>query len=111
MARAVEDSADLALLTTDNPRSEDPQAIINDVRHGFGAQFDVEVVIDRAEAIGRALAEARPGDCVLIAGKGHEKHQIIGNRRVHFDDCEIAQDWLYEQQAEGSRQQAAGSRQ
>ena len=110
MARAVEDSADLALLTTDNPRSEDPQAIINDVRDGFGAQFDVKVVIDRAEAIGRALAEARPGDCVLIAGKGHEKHQIIGNRRVYFDDCEIAKDWLYQEQADGSRQQAAGSR-
>ena len=96
MARAVERGADVAVVTSDNPRTEDPQAVIRGVLLGFRHPGEVEVVTDRAEAICRALAGARPGDCVLIAGKGHEKYQIIGEDRIPFDDCEVACRWLYE---------------
>jgi len=96
MARAVESGADLAVLTSDNPRSEDPQAIMRDVSAGFHRPNKVAVVEDRAEAIRRALAHAQPVDCVLIAGKGHENYQIIGENCFPLDDAEIAREWLYE---------------
>ncbi len=96
MARAVEAAADLAVVTSDNPRTEDPQTIIADLLAGFRRRQAAEVVEDRAEAICRALGVARPGDCLLIAGKGHENHQIIGEDRIPFSDCEIAREWLYE---------------
>ncbi|MBN1394307.1 MAG: UDP-N-acetylmuramoyl-L-alanyl-D-glutamate--2,6-diaminopimelate ligase [Pirellulales bacterium] len=96
MGRAVERTADLAVLTNDNPRREDPETIFRDVLGGFIAPRAVEVVPDRAAAIHLALASARFGDCVLIAGKGHETHQIVGERRLDFDDCEVAREWLYE---------------
>ncbi len=95
MGREVEAGADLAIVTSDNPRNEDPQAIIGEILSGFCRPEAAEVVPDRAQAIERALELARPGDCVLIAGKGHEKYQIIGNRRHAFDDAEVARDWLY----------------
>lgn len=83
--------ADFAFVTSDNPRSEDPRAIIEDIVAGMGrgaGRFSVEP--DRGQAIRQALAEARPGDAVLIAGKGHEDYQIIGGSTIHFDDCECA---------------------
>lgn len=95
MGRAVEQGADLAVLTSDNPRTEDPLAIIGDVLKGFDRPTRPEVVPDRPEAIGRALAIARPGDCVLIAGKGHEDCQIIGEDQIPMDDRQIAREWLY----------------
>ncbi|MBU4273411.1 MAG: UDP-N-acetylmuramoyl-L-alanyl-D-glutamate--2,6-diaminopimelate ligase [Planctomycetes bacterium] len=96
MGRAVEQTADLAMLTNDNPRHEDPQAIFRDVLGGFLAPLAVEVIPDRATAIHQALTAAHPGDCVLIAGKGHENHQIIGDQRLELDDREVARQWLYE---------------
>ena len=102
MGRAVEADANLAVLTTDNPRTEDPMAIQNDLLSGFLRPGEVEVIPDRAEAIGWALSQARPADCVLIAGKGHEDYQIIGNRRLYFDDREVARQWLYQVQPEGT---------
>ena len=96
MGRAVESAADLAIVTSDNPRMEDPQAIIREVLAGFEAPDKALILPDRTEAICQALAQAHPGDCVLIAGKGHEKYQIIGNSRTRLDDCEIARQWLYE---------------
>ncbi|MBN2475853.1 MAG: UDP-N-acetylmuramoyl-L-alanyl-D-glutamate--2,6-diaminopimelate ligase [Pirellulales bacterium] len=96
MGRAVESVADVALVTSDNPRTEDPETIIRDVLAGFRSPQKAEVVADRAGAIRRALAEARPGDCVLLAGKGHEDYQIVGDRRLPLDDGEIARQWLYE---------------
>jgi UDP-N-acetylmuramoyl-L-alanyl-D-glutamate--2,6-diaminopimelate ligase len=96
MGRAVEAEADLAVVTSDNPRSEDPQAIIRDVLDGFRHPDAAEVVPDRAEAICRALAAAEPDDCLLIAGKGHESHQIIGEDRIPFDDRQLARQWLYQ---------------
>ena len=96
MGRAVENGADLAVITSDNPRSEDPQEIIGDVLTGFRNRSAASPIVDRAEAINLALAEARDGDCVLIAGKGHEQHQIIGDQCLEFDDYEFAQQALYE---------------
>jgi UDP-N-acetylmuramoyl-L-alanyl-D-glutamate--2,6-diaminopimelate ligase len=98
MARAVEEEADLAILTNDNPRTEDPEAIHHDVLRGFQRLDEVQLIPDRAAAICRALGQAGPGDCVLIAGKGHEKHQVIGRERIPFDDREVARAWLYQMQ-------------
>jgi UDP-N-acetylmuramoyl-L-alanyl-D-glutamate--2,6-diaminopimelate ligase len=95
MGRAVAERADLAIVTTDNPRNEDPQSICDEVLAGFASRQAVEVELDRATAIRRALAAAEPGDCVLIAGKGHEDHQVVGASRLRFDDREVARRWLY----------------
>jgi UDP-N-acetylmuramoyl-L-alanyl-D-glutamate--2,6-diaminopimelate ligase len=104
MGHAVEQGADAVILTNDNPRHEDPQAIFRDVLEGFYSPGVVEVLPDRTRAIRRALEAARPGDCVLIAGKGHERHQIIGDQRLPLDDREVAKEWLYSEQ----RIQASG---
>jgi UDP-N-acetylmuramoyl-L-alanyl-D-glutamate--2,6-diaminopimelate ligase len=92
MAQAVAEFADAILVTSDNPRTEDPQAIINQILTGFDAAARRRVVAepDRAHAIAAALAAAGAGDVVLLAGKGHETYQIIGQQRVHFDDVEVA---------------------
>lgn len=82
--------ADRVVLTSDNPRSEDPMAIIDAIRSGMPAAAPVTVEPDRAAAIELALAEARPGDVVLIAGKGHEAVQVVGDSTVDFDDREVA---------------------
>jgi UDP-N-acetylmuramoyl-L-alanyl-D-glutamate--2,6-diaminopimelate ligase len=82
---------DEVILTSDNPRSEDPLQILNDVMVGLQkGHADYVVEPDRAAAIERALREARPGDTVLIAGKGHENYQIAGSQRLPFDDREVA---------------------
>jgi len=101
MGRAVERGADLTVVTTDNPRTEDPQAIQEDILRGLKRPERTEVIPDRAEAIYWALGQAEPGDCVLIAGKGHEKHQILGTTRVPFDDRQVAREWLYQMQPAG----------
>jgi UDP-N-acetylmuramoyl-L-alanyl-D-glutamate--2,6-diaminopimelate ligase len=88
--------ADLVILTSDNPRSEDPLAILDDIAAGVrrvpGAAW--RVVADRRDAIFAAVGEAREGDVVLIAGKGHETYQIFRDRTVHFDDREVASEAL-----------------
>lgn len=86
--------ADLAVVTSDNPRSEDPDSIIADILAGAGDRANVIVDRDRAAAIATALANARPGDIVVIAGKGHEKGQEIGSRILPFDDVEVAREAL-----------------
>ena len=87
--------ADYAIVTSDNPRSEDPAAIIDDIVSGMGDAADrYEVVADRREAIARAIAVAKPGDSILIAGKGHEDYQILHDKTIHFDDREVAADEL-----------------
>ena len=89
MAQAVL-GADLIVVTSDNPRTEDPQRIIDDILAGFAPSFPpLHIDLDRKAAIEWTLAEARPGDCVLIAGKGHETEQIIGTKRFPFDDREV----------------------
>jgi UDP-N-acetylmuramoyl-L-alanyl-D-glutamate--2,6-diaminopimelate ligase len=83
-------SADMVIVTSDNPRTEDPQKIIADILAGFSPAIRPRVEPDRAAAIALALEDAQPGDCVLIAGKGHECEQIIGAERIPFDDRETA---------------------
>jgi UDP-N-acetylmuramoyl-L-alanyl-D-glutamate--2,6-diaminopimelate ligase len=92
MGRIASELADVAIVTSDNPRSEDPDAIIAEVVAGAGASLEVEP--DRAAAIGRALALAREGDVVVIAGKGHEQGQEFAGRVVPFDDREVAREAL-----------------
>jgi UDP-N-acetylmuramoyl-L-alanyl-D-glutamate--2,6-diaminopimelate ligase len=82
--------ADRVLLTSDNPRGEDPLAIIDAVRSGMAAGTDCTVEPDRATAIALAIGDASAGDVVLIAGKGHEAVQIVGDRTVPFDDRDVA---------------------
>jgi len=88
--------ADLAFVTSDNPRTEDPLAIIDAIVAGVAAEHLRRVVVepDRRAAIALCLAEARAGDVVLIAGKGHEQGQLIGDRRIPFDDRSVAQELL-----------------
>ena len=98
MGHAVEKLADLAVVTSDNPRSEDPQSIAEEIVVGFQQPECAKVILNRADAIQWALAEAKPGDCVLIAGRGHEKTQTVGEKQMRFDDYEIASRLLYENQ-------------
>jgi len=88
--------ADVAMVTSDNPRSEDPDAIIAEIREGMGEGASrIEVEADRRAAIALALAEARAGDTVVIAGKGHEQGQEFeGGRKLPFDDREVAREEL-----------------
>jgi UDP-N-acetylmuramoyl-L-alanyl-D-glutamate--2,6-diaminopimelate ligase len=88
MGRIARQRADVVIVTSDNPRSEEPLAIIEDVLQGTG--IDVEVDPDRGAAIGRAIADARDGDVVVIAGKGHEQGQEVAGVVTPFDDREVA---------------------
>ncbi len=85
--------ADRIYVTNDNPRSEDPQTIVDEIVAGIGAH-EHAVELDRRSAIARAIAEAKPGDIVLVAGKGHETYQIVGERVLPFDDLAIARELL-----------------
>ena len=91
MGMAAAEGSDFVALTSDNPRSEDPLGIINDALVGLG-RFDTPYVTepDRGKAIRAILTEARPGDIVIIAGKGHETYQVLKDRTIHFDDRETA---------------------
>ena len=80
--------ADAVFVTSDNPRTEDPQHILDDIAAGCSGAYQLEV--DRATAIAAAIEAARPGDCVLIAGKGHEDYQVIGRERLPFSDIDAA---------------------
>ena len=95
MGAAAARCADHVIVTSDNPRSEDPAAIILQIEDGLRATatpYDVEV--NRHNAIQMAVKMAGPGDSVLIAGKGHEDYQIFADRTVHFDDREVAREVL-----------------
>jgi UDP-N-acetylmuramoyl-L-alanyl-D-glutamate--2,6-diaminopimelate ligase len=97
MAQAASQASDFVVLTSDNPRSEDPLAIMNDALVGL-RRFDTPHIIepDRAKAIRAALHEAAAGDIVILAGKGHETYQVLKDRVIHFDDREVARDVLRE---------------
>lgn len=82
--------ADVVVVTSDNPRTENPEQILEDVVAGIPPTIEPTVIGDRARAIAEAIKNARPGDGVLIAGKGHEDYQILGTEKIHFDDREQA---------------------
>jgi UDP-N-acetylmuramoyl-L-alanyl-D-glutamate--2,6-diaminopimelate ligase len=95
--------SDVVIVTSDNPRSEKPEQIIEDIQRGIVLPPDRTgpdgrgpkatpsfAIVDRKAAIERAIRDARPGDLVLVAGKGHEKYQVIGDRTLPFDDVEVA---------------------
>jgi UDP-N-acetylmuramoyl-L-alanyl-D-glutamate--2,6-diaminopimelate ligase len=95
MGRVSGALADYTIITSDNPRSEEPLSIITEIEKGIlETKGRYEIVSDRREAIRRAIARAREDDSVLIAGKGHEDYQILGNQVIHFDDREVAEEFL-----------------
>lgn len=96
MAQVVESFADYAVVTDDNPRYEDPDAITRDVISGFTSAASYSVIHGRKQAIAYAINKAKPDDTVLIAGKGHEVFQIINGKRLPFDDREAAAHCLQE---------------
>jgi UDP-N-acetylmuramoyl-L-alanyl-D-glutamate--2,6-diaminopimelate ligase len=88
MGRIASELSDITVITSDNPRNEDPGMIIQEIRAGVRANTDVRVESDRHAAIALALGLAQPGDVVLVAGKGHEDYQVVGTIKHHFDDRE-----------------------
>jgi UDP-N-acetylmuramoyl-L-alanyl-D-glutamate--2,6-diaminopimelate ligase len=92
--------SDLIVLTSDNPRGEDPSRIIEEIQRGITADTKKDAgqrlltIVDRRAAIAKAIELARPGDLALIAGKGHEKYQVIGDRVLPFDDAAVAREAL-----------------
>ncbi|RMA96990.1 UDP-N-acetylmuramoyl-L-alanyl-D-glutamate--2,6-diaminopimelate ligase [Hydrogenothermus marinus] len=94
MGSIAEKYADIIILTSDNPRSEDPVDIIEDIKTGMEMKKDIIEIVDREEAIKEAIKIAMPEDIVLISGKGHETYQIIGENIYHFDDSDVAKKYL-----------------
>jgi UDP-N-acetylmuramoyl-L-alanyl-D-glutamate--2,6-diaminopimelate ligase len=95
MGAAAAAGADWTVLTSDNPRNEDPAAIVEEIAAGFGAVRRFEKIVDREQAIARALEHARPGDIVLVAGKGHENYQEFSRTVIPFDDREVVRRLLH----------------
>ena len=94
MAKAASERSDLTIITSDNPRTEDPTAIVAEVQTGIVTGKESVTIVDRAEAIEYAISVAQPGDAVVIAGKGHENYQIIGRTKHPMDDRELARNGL-----------------
>jgi UDP-N-acetylmuramoyl-L-alanyl-D-glutamate--2,6-diaminopimelate ligase len=94
MGKIAAELADVAVVTSDNPRTEDPERILQDILAGIPDTIEPMVIGDRATAIRTAILQAQPGDGVLLAGKGHEDYQILGTEKIHFDDREHARDAL-----------------
>jgi UDP-N-acetylmuramyl tripeptide synthase len=89
MGRVADENADYSIITSDNPRKEDPAAIIEEAAKGFRSGH-YEKIVDRAEAIARAIELAQPRDIILIAGKGHEPYQEFADHTIPFDDIQVA---------------------
>jgi UDP-N-acetylmuramoyl-L-alanyl-D-glutamate--2,6-diaminopimelate ligase len=94
MARLAGTLADLTVITSDNPRTEDPDSIVDDIIAGLPPGAEHLRIVDRREAIAAALSSARPGDTVLLAGKGHETYQVIGKEYRPFDEKVIVAELL-----------------
>ena len=93
MGRVVTEFADFAVITSDNPRSEDPLKIIQEIKRGI-KKNNFCVMPDRKKAIIKAVLMAKEQDLILLAGKGHEDYQVLKNRTVHFDDREVVKKCL-----------------
>ncbi len=95
MGRMATELSDVVIVTTDNPRTEDPEEIIKEILIGtVGSKAEVITITDRSEAIAEALKIAKQGDTILLAGKGHELYQVIGTERVHYDEREVIKNAL-----------------
>ena len=108
MARTAEKLADVIYVTSDNPRTEDPAGIIDEIVAGLTRSRPATVELDRRKAIERVLGDARVGDVVLLAGKGHENYQIVGTEKRHFDDAEEARAFLATAYAQGTGANSSG---
>jgi len=97
MGQALEGGCDLPIVTSDNPRTEDPRAIVEEILGGFSRPGEAVVELDRREAIRKALSSACAGDLVLILGKGHESGQELVDHKIPFDDYQVALSLLHEQ--------------
>ena len=96
MGSIAEEFSDQLFITSDNPRSEEPQKIVNDILMGIEIKEKITIDIDRFEAINESIKFAKKEDIVLIAGKGHEDYQILNDKVIDFDDRKIAQKLLQE---------------
>ena len=94
MGRVAADLADKVYVTSDNPRSESPAKIIDEIMVGIEGDVDARIFPDRREAIRNAIEKALPGDVVVVAGKGHEEGQDFGDRVIDFDDRQVAREAL-----------------
>jgi UDP-N-acetylmuramoyl-L-alanyl-D-glutamate--2,6-diaminopimelate ligase len=97
MGKIASGNSDITIVTSDNPRTEDPEMIIKDITAGMGGG-DYIVEPDREKAIALAVEKASAGDIVVLAGKGHEDYQIIGKTKRHFDDREMLQKYMSERE-------------
>ena len=102
MGKVAVNGADQVIITSDNPRKEDPVSILDEIEVGIPehARAQVECEVDRFAAIVQALERARAGDCVLIAGKGHETKQEFADHWIEFNDATVASKWLKERFAQ-----------
>ncbi|WP_245844774.1 UDP-N-acetylmuramoyl-L-alanyl-D-glutamate--2,6-diaminopimelate ligase [Persephonella hydrogeniphila] len=105
MGKVASELSDIVVITTDNPRTENPLKIIEDIKKGIQQKEKITVIPDREKAIKKAVELAEKGDIVLIAGKGHETYQIIGDQIIHFDDREVAEKYIKKRQQMLPRQE------
>lgn len=97
MGSVAAEFSDVCIVTSDNPRTEDPDRIIADILKGIRRRDHVTTETDRRKAILRALSQAQRGDVILIAGKGHEEYQVLGTEKIHFSDREIVEEFIRQQ--------------
>jgi UDP-N-acetylmuramoyl-L-alanyl-D-glutamate--2,6-diaminopimelate ligase len=108
MGRIAEELSDKVVLTSDNPRSEEPSQILDEIAGGMDRPFAAAMIVDRRDAIALALRMSKPGDAVLIAGKGHEAYQEVLGKRIDFDDRNVARE-LVEMLQEENREEGKDS--
>ena len=102
MGAIAADNSDFVIVTSDNPRTEEPEEIIREIVAGMkNKRTPKKVICDRVEAIHWAIDNARPGDVILLAGKGHEDYQVVGHEKRHMDEREIVADWLEKRKQRG----------
>lgn len=101
MGRIAAENADFSIVTSDNPRSEDPEKIIGDILAGMPAEAPRQVICSRPEAIGWAISHHQPGDVIVLAGKGHETYQEINGEKRHMDEREIVADYVKRNEERG----------
>lgn len=94
MGRIASELSDFVFVTSDNPRTENPQTIMEEILRGVVTD-EKKVIVDRREAIFEAVKFLKPGDVLLVAGKGHEDYQILGTQKIHFDDREVLKEALH----------------